>query len=73
MRRRRQRQHGRREDSGTAVDSPRDRLDVLIEDMQERQRRLLRLRQPRRSETQQDRRLDRVVQGDREDMRWARK
>jgi hypothetical protein len=50
-----------------------DRIDVLIEDMIERQGRLLRLREPRRRKTAADRRLDRVVQGDRKDGRWARK
>lgn len=51
----------------------RDRIDVLIEDMVERQRRLLQLREPRRKVTAAERRLDRIVQGTRQDERWAGK
>jgi hypothetical protein len=50
-----------------------DRIDVLIEDMIERQARLLRLREPGRRKTAAERRLDDIVQGDRKDRRWARK
>jgi hypothetical protein len=50
-----------------------DRIDVLIEDMMERQRRLLRLREPRRRPTKAERCMDRVVEGDRSDERWQRK
>jgi hypothetical protein len=50
-----------------------DRIDVLIEGMMERQRRLLRLREPRRRDTAAERRMDRIVEGDRRDRRWVRK
>jgi hypothetical protein len=46
-----------------------DRIDVLIEDMIERQA----LREPGRRKTAAERRLDDIVQGDRKDRRWARK
>jgi hypothetical protein len=50
-----------------------DRIAVLIADMAERQRRLLRLREPRRRTTKAERIMDRIVGGDRSDEKWQRK